>query len=643
MHARVLAFILCVSHTILVATPPRAKHQPPRPMITVSQLDWTDINVTIPSKGVCLINSCSGSVHAGEVLALMGPSGSGKTTLLNVLAQRGVPPHATKTGTVSTESFIVNPSNVRQFSSYVEQEDSLIGSLTVEETVDFACQFNDASLNARRAKGEQIEVPEKSRSERVYDVLSYLGLHEQRGVRVGTTIQKGISGGQKRRLSVAAQIVGSPSVLFLDEPTSGLDSTAAYHVVKAVKDAAKAMNMAVIMSIHQPSTATFQLFDKVLFLSKGNTIYNGPLEKLLDHFETVGHPIPPRYNPAEYVLELTNTDFSAEARNSDCDEHTLVEYLASEWEKKTHNVEVSYVESTVSFSRCRTLINCAVLQSRQTFILARRLFIKARRDILAYYVRIVMYLGLAILMGTVWLRLGDEQRDIQPFINAIFFSGAFLSFMTVAYIPAYLEDLQSYKKEFMNGQYGPGAFVVANFLVGLPFIFVIVCLFSVVTYFMCNFRHSASGFWYYVMWLFLDLLAAESLTIFVATLAPIFVVALALTAFANGLWMSVGGFLVSSNILNVFWYYTFYWINYQRYTFQGMMFNEFSADRIFKCGSGCNCMYVSDLASKCQIRGTAVLEALGYNHSQRGLWAGVLIALIFGYRFLTYLTLRFKH
>lgn len=611
-------------------------------MITVAQLDWTDITVSIPSKDVCLINSCSGSVRAGEVMALMGPSGSGKTTLLNVLAQRGVPPHATNSGTVSTESFIVNASNVRQFSSYVEQEDSLIGSLTVRETVDFACQFNDANLDARLAKGESVDRPASSPAKRVDDVLSYLGLKDQQNVRVGTPIRKGISGGQKRRLSVAAQIVGSPSVLFLDEPTSGLDSTAAFHVVKAVKDAAKAMDMAVIMSIHQPSTATFQLFDKVMFLSKGSTIYNGRSDKLLEHFEKVGYPIPPRYNPAEYILELTNTDFSGESGTFEDDERTVVDHLATEWEKAAHDVAVSYVESSVSFTLCRNLLACILLQSKQTLILSRRLFIKARRDILAYYVRIAMYLGLAILMGTVWLRLGNDQTDIQPIINAMFFSGAFLSFMTVAYIPAYLEDYHSYKKEFMNGQYGPGAFVIANFLVGLPFIFVIVCLFSVVTYFMCNFRHSASGFWYYVMWLFLDLLAAESLTIFVATLAPIFVVALALTAFANGLWMSVGGFLVSSNILNAFWYYTFYWVNYQRYTFQGMMFNEFSADRIFNCDLNCNCMYVSDLASQCSIRGTAVLEALGYSHSQRGLWAGVMIALIFGYRFLTYLTLRFK-
>lgn len=143
------------------------------------------------------------------------------------------------------------------------------------------------------------------------------------------------------------------------------------------------------------------------------------------------------------------------------------------------------------------------------------------------------------------------------------------------------------------------------------------------------------------MWLFLDLLAAESMVVFISSLFSVFVISLALTAFANGLWMCVGGFLVNSNVLNVFWYYTFYWVNYQRYVFQGMMFNEFTNDRIFSCGKGCHCMYASPLESQCKIQGTAVLKQLGYGKEDRRLWAGVMIAIIFFFRAATYLYLRF--
>ncbi|KAI7597964.1 putative ABC transporter, partial [Hortaea werneckii] len=176
--------------------------------------------------------------------------------------------------------------------------------------------------------------------------------------------------------------------------------------------------------------------------------------------------------------------------------------------------------------------------------LTHRFFIKSYRDIIAYGIRIAMYMGLAVMMGTVWLRLSPTQGNIQSFINAIFFGGAFMSFMAVAYIPAFLEDRALFMKERANGLYGPTAFLIANFITGIPYLFAIACLFSIVAYWLSNFRPTADAFFTWIMWLFLDLIAAESLVVLVSSLIPIFVVALAGTAFANGLWMCTGGFLV---------------------------------------------------------------------------------------------------
>ncbi|KAF4215543.1 hypothetical protein CNMCM5878_007899 [Aspergillus fumigatiaffinis] len=140
------------------------------------------------------------------------------------------------------------------------------------------------------------------------------------------------------------------------------------------------------------------------------------------------------------------------------------------------------------------------------------------------------------------------------------------------------------------------------------------------------------------MWLFLDLLAAESLVVFVTSIFPNFVIALALVAFANGLWMSVGGFLVSPTILNPFWKYVFHYIDYQAYVFQGMMVNEFSR-RTYSCGDGCHCMYQTDLAAQCRIRGTGVLESYGYATGRTGKWVGILIGIIAVYRLFGWIAL----
>jgi hypothetical protein len=139
------------------------------------------------------------------------------------------------------------------------------------------------------------------------------------------------------------------------------------------------------------------------------------------------------------------------------------------------------------------------------------------------------------------------------------------------------------------------------------------------------------------MWLFLDLLAAESLVIFITNICPIFVVSLAAVAFANGLWMSVNGFMVQPHTLNVFWRYVFHYIDYQAYVFQGMMVNEFGS-RNYSCdqlsSGGCHCIYVTQLQDQCMIDGKGVLSSYGYNAGKTNLWIGILIAIIVVYRLL---------
>jgi ABC-type multidrug transport system permease subunit len=359
--------------------------------------------------------------------------------------------------------------------------------------------------------------------------------------------------------------------------------------------------------------------------------------------------MPAETNPAEFYLDLINTDLSREGS----DIFARVEQITKSWAKSTL---ASYLDESIEKNmatgknaqgasdfpkmKVETPSHSAVL-----LVLLHRSWIKAYRDIVAYGIRIIMYLGLAILMGTVFLRLKNGQEYIQPFINAIFFGSAFMSFMAVAYVPAFLEDLHTFSKERANGLVGPLAFSIANFLIGLPFLFGIALLFSIVEYFLTDFRQSASAFFIFTMWLFLDLVAAEALVVMISAIFPVFVVALAVTAFVNGLWMCVDGFLVPMNILNPFWKYVFHYIDYQAYVFQGMMVNEFK-DRIYSCdetGPGSyHCMYASDLNTVGEIRGSAVLQTFRIGLTHQNEWIGLTIAIIAGYRILAYLVLHFR-
>src|SRR5271163_4560716 len=162
-------------------------------------------------------------------------------------------------------------------------------------------------------------------------------------------------------------------------------------------------------------------------------------------------------------------------------------------------------------------------------------------------------------------------------------------------------------QERANGLYGPTSFLIANFIIGLPFLCKPICprdwlieviislLFAAVSYPLINLRSGAEPFLNYLGLLYFDLIAAESLVIFISSIFPIFVVALALTAFANGLRMTVGGFLVDPTALNVFWKYTFHQIDYQRFTFEALVRNQMIGSN-YTCGTDCHCEFVTSLA-----------------------------------------------
>ncbi|KAM3548451.1 hypothetical protein ARSEF4850_009407 [Beauveria asiatica] len=593
---------------------------------------WENLEVQVRDRvshaPLSILSQSSGFVRPGEMLAIMGPSGSGKTTLLNTLAHRIAAAGSTTTGDILVNGQPANLKAIRDLSAYVEQEDSLIGSLTVKETMIFAARL---ALPSKTSKKDALQ--------RVDDLISSFGLYAQRNTIVGTPIKKGLSGGQKKRLGIASRLVTNPKILFLDEPTSGLDSALSFEVCSYIKSIGRQNNLIIIASIHQPSSATFRQFDQLCLLSGGKTCYYGPVPDASSYFNTIGYSIPPETNAAEFYLDLINTDL-----DKDGEICARTDKICEAWATSRQRVDL---DTSVSKARQLQQVSSPLKSEKPAawmtpLVLLQRSWIKSYRDVIAYGIRIAMYLGLAILMGTVFLRLKTEQQYIQPYINAIFFGGAFMSFMAVAYVPAFLEDLSTFKQERANGLVGPLGFLVANFLIGLPFLFLIALLFSIVEYWLSNFRPGGSAFFTWVLWLFLDLVAAESLVVLVSCIFDIFVVALAVTAFANGLWMCVDGFLVPMNILNVFWKYVFHYIDYQAYVFQGMMVNEFK-DREYRCAETSpgqyQCQYPSDLNAQGKIRGTDVLRQFSIETGLEGTWIGIMIGIIVGYRVLAYLVL----
>ncbi|KAI6246777.1 ABC transporter [Erysiphe necator] len=251
-------------------------------------------NVSYNLNGKQILADIKGIAHAGEVLAIMGASGAGKTTFLDILARRN------KKGVVEGNFYVngekVNGAEYRNVVGFVDQEDSMHPTLTVHETI-----MNSALLRLPRDMGLA------AKEQRVYEVEKQLGIYAIRDTLIGSEEGKGrgISGGEKRRVGIACELVTSPSILFLDEPTSGLDAFNAFNVIESLVTLAKTYKRTVIFTIHQPRSNIVALFDRLLLLARGRTVYSGKFSLCQSYFDQIGYPCPSGFNIADNLIDLT--------------------------------------------------------------------------------------------------------------------------------------------------------------------------------------------------------------------------------------------------------------------------------------------------------------------------------------------------
>ncbi|GJM88452.1 hypothetical protein PR202_ga04513 [Eleusine coracana subsp. coracana] len=251
-------------------------------------------------EGGGLLKSVSFTASSSNILAVVGPSGAGKSTLLRILSGRGTGTEISeKPGTVSLNGrAVTSRARLRRLCGFVTQDDNLLPLLTVRETVLFAARFRLRGADAH------------ARRERVDALLHELGLSDVADSYVGGgadgSSPRGVSGGERKRVSVAVDLVHDPPVLLLDEPTSGLDSRSALDVLALLRDVARARRQVVVLSIHQPSYRMLGYISSLLLLSRGAVAHSGTLKSLEDALARLGHKhVPVQLNPLELAMEVT--------------------------------------------------------------------------------------------------------------------------------------------------------------------------------------------------------------------------------------------------------------------------------------------------------------------------------------------------
>ena len=263
-----------------------------------TRLPSQDLSYSVPTRQgpLTLLHTVTGRLLPGRLAALLGPSGSGKTTLLDVLAGRKTV--GTISGVVKYSGATATSAFMRRYTGYVEQFDTLLPNLTVKEMLAYTAAMKLPRGTTAAAAHERVDA-----------VLQQLALEKCADVRIGSTLARGVSGGQAKRVNVGCALVANPRVLFLDEPTSGLDSYAGARLVAVLRGLAKS-GITVAATIHSPSAAAFDMFDDLTMLLGGRTAYAGGAgADAVAFFRPLAVPagdtVADSSHAAEWLVELT--------------------------------------------------------------------------------------------------------------------------------------------------------------------------------------------------------------------------------------------------------------------------------------------------------------------------------------------------
>ncbi|KAI8611099.1 P-loop containing nucleoside triphosphate hydrolase protein [Chytriomyces sp. MP71] len=250
--------------------------------------DFDSLSLRLPD-GKEILQGVTGSIKAGRMTAIMGPSGAGKTTFMNVLMGRT----SRTSGTLMINQSVAEMSTFRKIIGFVPQEDIMIEELTVRENIRYSARTRLPNTWTNKEVDEHVE-----------SLLSALNLKHVADKKIGTTLERGISGGQRKRVNIAMELAAAPLSVFLDEPTSGLDSTASLDVANILSSISR-LGLTIVAVIHQPRVEIFEAFDDVLMIAPGGrTAYFGPVAEAKPYFENLGFVFQPHVNVADALMDI---------------------------------------------------------------------------------------------------------------------------------------------------------------------------------------------------------------------------------------------------------------------------------------------------------------------------------------------------
>lgn len=526
-----------------------------------------------------LLNSVSGEAREGEIMAILGASGSGKSTLIDALAG-GIRKESLQ-GCVTLNGERVDEGTgqiMKVISAYVRQDDLLFPMLTVEETLMFSAEFRLPRSLSKSMKKTRVQA-----------LMEQLGLCAVAKTIIGDEVHRGISGGERRRVSIGIDIIHDPIILFLDEPTSGLDSTSAFMVVNVLRKIARTGSI-VIMSIHQPSTRILGLLDHLIFLSSGNCVFKGTPRDLQPFFTDFGRPIPEKENRAEFALDTIREMESIPNGTSALVEHNKIwqEIEKRRRESSPLNGGGGSLKEAISasISRGKLVSGSATGGSAvmKTFanpfwvemgVLCRRGFLNMKRTPKLFLARLVTVLGTGIILATIFWQLDTSPRSAQERLGFFAFAMTVMFYTCSDALPVFQEERNIFMRETAYNAYRRSSYVLSNALISIPSFVILSVGFACTTFFAVNLAGGAKGFGFYVVIILASFWSGISFISFLSGIIHDRIVSFTVTTSFLSLHFLFCGFFIARNRIPEYWLW-FHYLTLSKYPYEAALRNEFN-------------------------------------------------------------------
>ncbi|XP_065849073.1 pleiotropic drug resistance protein 1-like isoform X2 [Euphorbia lathyris] len=513
-----------------------------------------------------LLKGISGAFRPGVLTALMGVSGAGKTTLMDVLAGRKSGGYIE--GNISISGYPKKQETFARISGYCEQTDIHSPNVTVYESLLYSAWLRLSP-----------EVDSHARKMFIEEVMELVELTSLRGGLVGLPGVDGLSTEQRKRLTIAVELVANPSIIFMDEPTSGLDARAAAIVMRTVRNTVDT-GRTVMCTIHQPSIDIFDSFDELILLQKGGEeIYVGPIGRhsniLIEYFEDI-HGVPKikdGYNPATWMLEITSAGQEAALAIDYADIYKSSELyrrnkaLIEELSTPQPGSKDLYFPTQYSQPFLNQCMACLWKQHWSYW-----------RNPPYTAVKLFFAIVIALMFGTIFWDLGSKRRRQQDIFNAIGSLYVALLFIgiqnAVAVQPVVAIERTVFYRERAAGMYSALPYAFGQVMIEVPYVAIQTIIYGVIVYAMIGFEWTANKFFWYIFFMFFSFLYFSFYGMMTTAITPNPNIAAVVASAFYAIWSLFSGFIIPRPRIPIWWAW-YYWCCPVAWTLYGLVASQF--------------------------------------------------------------------